>query len=290
MFDSMGKYNDLTGKRFGKLVVVKRVEDYIGPSGNRGTQWLCKCDCGNEVVKRGANLCSGSTKSCGCGRAENLVGKKYNMLTVIGRDDNKVYSNGHTYVMWKCKCDCGNIVSVSALHLKNGHTKSCGCLHDNRVKYMNYTHGGKSKDNPDKNRLYSIWSCMKDRCINPNSTSYINYGGRGIKVCDEWENDFESFMIWAINNEYDPHAERGACTLDRIDVNGNYCPDNCRWVNQKTQCNNTRRNIHIEYNDETHTIAEWSDISGLPASIIYSRIRLGWDTEKVFSTPAKTVS
>ena len=280
----MGKMVDLTNKQFGKLMVIKRVEDYISPSGkSRDSQWLCKCECGNEVVKRKSNLCSGSTKSCGCGKAESLIGKTFNMLTVIERDNNKVYSNGKTYVMWKCRCECGNVLSVSALHLKNGHTKSCGCMHRNNAKKLNYSHGGRSKDDPGKNRLYGVWSNMKNRCNNQNCKEYKHYGGRGIVVCEEWEKNFESFCTWAFNNGYDASVKRGKCTLDRINVDGNYCPENCRWVDQKTQCNNTRKNVRLVYNNEEHTLSEWRDITNIPIETIRWRINNGWEIKDVLS-------
>lgn len=205
----------------------------------------------------------------------NLLGQKFNKLTVL-----ELYST-EKETIWKCKCDCGNITFVSASHLKDGHTKSCGCQKN----------GFKGKDNPSykhglrHSRIYGIWVNMKTRCLNSNNDSYKSYGARGIKICDKWldkENGFINFYNWAINNGYKDNL-----TIDRIDVNGNYEPSNCRWVGWETQQNNRRTNFVIEYNGIKHTLQEWSRILPIKieSSLLRYRILNGWAVEKAFTTP-----
>ena len=117
-------------------------------------------------------------------------------------------------------------------------------------------------------RLYKIWECMKYRCSNPNRPEYPHYGGRGIVVCDEWKNDFLNFYEWSMNNGYN-----NSLTIDRIDVNGNYEPNNCRWADAKTQANNTTRCIYITYQDKTQTLTQWCEELGFPYDTIRARLR-----------------
>lgn len=214
----MSRFEDLTGKRFGRLVVIERAEDHIQPNGKHQIQWLCKCDCGNEVVVRGSNL-------------------------------------------------------------KNGNSKSCGCLQKDTTSFNNKLHNGSiSVSGMARSKIYTTWCNMKQRCLNENNRQYKDYGGRGIKVCDDWL-DFEPFYKWAMVNGYNDML-----TLDRINTNGNYTPRNCRWVDMKMQQNNRRNNHRITYNGKTQTLAQWADEIGVKRQTLRDRIfRYGWSVEKAFT-------
>ena len=191
-------------------------------------------------------------------RIEDLTGKKYNMLTVVSMQQSNP-------VIWKCLCDCGNYTYVRTSNLKQGKVKSCGCLH----KRGNPIH------NQSKTRLYAIRAKMIRRCYIENEPAYHNYGERGIKMCIEWKNSIESFIKWAYENGYSD-----GLTIDRIDNDGDYCPENCRWVDYKQQSNNRRSNRMYTYNGKTQNLKQWCEEFGLPYPRIHRRIKLGWDFEE----------
>ena len=288
----MEKFQDLTGQRFGKLKVIERIESYISPSGYKYTMWRCQCDCGNFINVRTTDLKNNHTQSCGCLHKEmlskakliDLTGQVYERLTVIKRVDDYISPSGSHQVQWLCKCKCGKEVIVTGNNLRKGNSKSCGCYNRELLAKINLTH------NASNTRLYHIWICMKDRCYNPKNKKYKDYGGRGIAICDEWINDFEAFANWAYDNGYIENVPRGECTIDRIDVNSNYCQQNCRWVNQKVQSNNKRNNHYITYNGETHTVTEWNNILGYKKGVLSRRIFSGWSIEDAFTKPVKSNS
>lgn len=191
------------------------------------------------------------------------VGDKYNRLTLL----EKVEKN-----KWLCLCDCGNKKVISENHIGDGHTKSCGCLIKDTI----------TKHGLSRSRIYNTYMAMLDRCNNANCKSYDIYGGRGIKVCDEWqgEDGFKNFNDWATKNGYSDNL-----TIDRIDVNGNYEPSNCRWADWYTQNNNLRSNRNITIDGITHTASEWGRIVGIKTGTIFSRLSLGMSERDAIMTP-----
>lgn len=192
----------------------------------------------------------------------DLTGRKFNKLTVIKRADND-----GKFVTWLCECECGNTVTVRGNNIKSGNTSSCGC--------NNHTGKGKYKHGLSDSRLYSIWEHMKARCNNKHSKDYSNYGLRGIKVCEQWNDNFKTFKEWALSNGYNK-----TLTIDRINNNEGYNPSNCRWVERKTQNNNTRRNIYITYNGVTMTLSQWTEKLNLSYMKIYKRLKKGQPFEE----------
>lgn len=180
-------------------------------------------------------------------KVHNLTGQKFGLLTVIGLAETETRK---TY--WVCKCDCGNMKTVRSDSLLCGAIKSCGCI-KRKQDEVNLTKNHRHK--MSGTRIYSEWQGMKGRCYNKGSARYADWGGRGIKVCEQWRNSFESFYTWAMANGYQDNL-----TIDRIDNNGNYCPENCRWVGQQEQCRNRRSNINITIGNSTRTLMEWCEI------------------------------
>lgn len=213
------------------------------------------------------------------GKFIDLTGRKFGQLTVVSRAKDSISPSGRKRVMWSCTCTCGNNTTVSSDALLGGNQVSCGCYRKKHTSEM-FTKHGKTDS-----RLYGVWSAMKARCYNKNLYEYRFYGARGIYVCDEWRDDFSAFEKWMLDNGYDEHAPRGQCTIDRIDCDGNYTPENCRIITQQEQVNNLRSNHLIEYNGEIHTLAEWGRITGISSFKINNRItRLGWTAERALTT------
>ena len=200
----------------------------------------------------------------------NHIGEKHNRLTIIKQVAHR--NSGPRYL---CQCECGNRLEVNYHDLLKpyGGTKSCGCYRKERVTKHGHTNS----------RIYRIYAGMKSRTSNPNFPEYKNYGGRGIRICEEWEKSFNAFYEWALKNGYSDNL-----SIDRIDVNGNYEPSNCRWSTSSEQMNNTRRTIFLTYRGQTRPIKEWAKRIGVNHATLYARVCVyGWDAEKALTTPIR---
>jgi hypothetical protein len=209
-------------------------------------------------------------------KIKTLVGQKFGKLYV-----KEFWGTENARSLWLCVCECGKEKVLSSKNLLTNKVQSCGCL-----KNKGYEHGDSIK-NGHKERLYKVYKGMVNRCYYPNVPQYKNYGARGISVCDEWLNSYEAFKKWALENGYDENAPKYQCTLDRIDGNKNYCPENCRWVSMKEQLNNTSQNVWITANGLTLNIQQWADKLGVLHSTLQTRKRMGWSDEKIVNTPIR---
>lgn len=209
----------------------------------------------------------------------DLTGQKFGRLTAVEpapRQGNRS--------MWKCICECGNAVTASVGDLRSGHSRSCGCLASEILTERNLTHG-QTRRNPGKRRIpriYNIWAGMKQRCTNPNVQRYPRYGGRGIRVCPEWADSFEAFQAWAMAAGYDDTKE-----IDRIDNDGDYTPENCRWVPHEAQQGNKENTVRITHAGQTHTLSEWAAITGLKSKTIWQRLQRGKTPEEALTQTGK---
>lgn len=203
------------------------------------------------------------------GKFRDLRGHKFGRLTVLDRASDYISPKGYHKVRWNCICYCCNTCTIGAAELLNGDTTSCGCYGlEQRAKRMRI-HGQKGTP------LYATWQGIKARCLNPNHKNYLLYGGRGITICDEWCNSFESFESWAKTNGYSQ-----GLTIDRIDNDSGYSPNNCRIVDRKAQANHRRNNRLLTINGETHNIKWWADYAGIKYIKLYQRIRHGQSPEQ----------
>ena len=276
--------NDYIGKKFGLLTVIGQ-SPKTNPYSNR---FDFQCDCGNIISECPGRVLYGHKKSCGKCRKRNTsyeleqritnsIGMKFGKLTIIGVS----HKNGSGKNYAKCKCECGNIIDVLPNSLFNNESKSCGCSKLNNPMLANNksTSSGNYKDGRTKHSLYGTWTQMINRCENPKSKHYDRYGGRGIKVCEEWH-DFWSFVKWSDSIGGKPNGY----TLDRIDNDGNYCPENFRWADWGTQMSNKSSNRYITYNGKTQTIHQWSIDIGLNEQTLTNRINRGWSIERALTT------
>lgn len=199
------------------------------------------------------------------GKILDLTGKRFGHLVALRKTDAKTKKG----VIWECICDCGKTHYVFASKLTSGHTSSCGCYAHIAVGDAHRKHGKRNT------RLYNIWIKIKGRCNNPKNEAYENYGGRGIKIFHDWEIDFQSFYDWAIKNGYQDNL-----SIDRIDNNKGYSPDNCRWATAKIQSRNKRNNRYITAGGETHILEDWAKITGISKKTIHQRLKRGWSEEK----------
>lgn len=205
-------------------------------------------------------------------RLIDLTGKRFGRLTVLGRSQEPSEK-----IKWICKCDCGTIKAIYGDCLKNGNTKSCGCFKTENAKLL---YSGLRQKNKT---LYGIWWSMRQRCNNKNSKSYHNYGGRGIKVCDEWNASFENFYYWAYSNGYENGLQ-----VDRIDNNGDYSPNNCRWVNTEVQANNKRNVKLYEIDGQKKSLPQWCREYNASYYTVRQRVcKLGWDIKDALVIPSQ---
>lgn len=195
---------------------------------------------------------------------KDLTGIEFGKLTAL---DVAGYDARTGQEMWNCSCECGGMAVVYRYSLLSGNTKSCGCQGGRRrvseLSLMNESRGE-----------YKIWAAMRSRCTNPNTTAFIDYGGRGVTVCDRWLDSFDSFLE-------DMGPKPKGYSLDRIDVNKGYSPENCRWASWNTQANNRRNTIYIEFKGESHSISEWAEILGTRWANIYQRLRISSPEETI---------
>lgn len=200
-----------------------------------------------------------------------MQGKKFGKLTVLGPS----HKDSRGEWRWRCQCECGNISVVAGYKLRSGHTTSCGCVQSAwRKRGPTHTHG------MTNTRLYNTWCNMKARCSNTKNYEYHAYGGKGVRVCPDWSK-FEAFYEWAIANGYED-----GLTIDRIDVNGDYSPDNCRWATQAVQSLNRTDNHLVTAFGKTQTIKEWADEYGLKYDTLERRLNgYHWPAERAISEP-----
>lgn len=203
-----------------------------------------------------------------------IVGKRFGRLTVLS------YSHSIGYTKYYlCKCDCGNEKTISKCSLTSGKSKSCGCLHREIVKSTL----GRPRLPNGYVRLGRIYNGMKKRCYDERSNRYSRYGARGIGICSEWLSDKNAFRLWAINNGYRP-----GLSIDRINNDEDYCPENCRWIDPRDQLSNYSKNVFIEFNGKRQTLAQWSRELNMPTSTLHNRIRVhGWSVERALTEPRR---
>ena len=203
------------------------------------------------------------------------IGDRFSKLKVVAF----VGVNKNRKRVWLCRCDCGNLLNVVSGHLLSGHSTSCGCTRlQNSIKATKLSN---TRHGMNGTKEYHAWSELKQRCNNPKEPQYKNYGARGIKVCDRWLHSFENFY------EDMGNAPDG-CSIDRIDVNGDYCPENCRWADNETQQYNRRDTVKITFDGITETLLYWSKKTGIPAKNLYSRFHImKWSAEKTLCTPLR---
>ena len=199
-------------------------------------------------------------------RLENQTFGRLTVLDEVGRTK----SGGAT---WRCICTCGREVVVTSDALRSGKTRSCGCIKQEQ-RLSQKTHG------ETHSPIHNLWSGMRNRCNNPNNRKYERYGARGIRVCDEWDSSYEAFRDWCLANGY-----RRGLTIERLDVDGDYSPENCIFATQKVQQNNRSNNHRITYNGATRTMSEWADLLGMSYKMLEHRLNRGWTVDEAFTIP-----
>lgn len=249
-------FKNLVGRRFGRWIVIRRYK--LNRFG--GARWVCRCDCGKQRAISSSSLLRGDSKSCGCLRTKlkikDLSGQKFGRLTVL-----KIYKKA-AKVFWECECICGNVCAVRSTDLVQGKTQSCGCY-----GMEVWQRGGNTIHGFSKNDItYNVWKGIKARCYNKNRSHYYRYGGRGIKICKRWKNDFMAFKR--------DMGERPSkfFSIEREDNNGDYKPSNCRWILTVFQAENRSTTIRVKFGGKVVSLAAACNFLGFPYSAIYRRM------------------
>lgn len=241
------------GKKINKWEIIDYKKD------EHGGKWLCRCECGEKKWQKVYNIKNGKSKMCKKCSSQARKKEKKERIIKIRFDSNKEWTEDNTFI-----------------GTYKEYLEKCRKMREERKKAKKYI--------PiSYDRLYKIHQKMKERCYNKNAKSYKNYGGRGITICKEWLDDYKNFKEWALKNGYNDNL-----TIDRINVNGNYEPNNCRWADAKTQQNNRRNNHYIEYNGQIKTLKQWSEIYNLCPDTIAKRIKRGVDKDELFSKRVKS--
>ena len=252
-------FHDVTGQRFGKLIALHKIEK------TKPTVWAFLCDCGKETNALIANVKRGMTQSCGCGRiGPDITNVRFGRLTALRYEFGK----------WVCQCDCGNSHSATSTSLRFGYTKSCGCLKKEVTIERSTKHG------MSHSAEYDVWSGMRNRCQNPNNESFFLYGQRGITVCDRWSS-FENFYADMGPRPTPRHS------IDRLNNELGYSPENCEWGIPKSQANNRRSNRFYEYQGKRMTLSQMLEVSGsdIKAGTARARLAKGWSAEDAIGLP-----
>lgn len=257
------RIKDITGEKFGKLIVLRK-HGYTNGK-RKSILWLCKCDCGNEVLRTSSHLKQNYVSTCGkCNliNDSDYIGKKFGYWTIIdsatGKDRKKAYL---------CECKCGKRKIVYLDTLKQGTSKSCGCFHREEMKQRQTTHGKTGQ------RIIRIYYDMKSRCYDEKNKRFSDYGGRGIKICDEWKNNPARFVEWSNENGY-----ADGLSIDRIDNDGDYEPSNCRWITLKQQAQNRRSCVMFTFFGVTKNLKQWCECIGENYKKMYARYIRGYET------------
>ena len=266
----MGRHaEDLTSRRFGKLVVKARVL----PSNGKDAEWQCLCDCGTWKTATAGHLKHGTT-SCGCAQGKyrtDLSGQLFGHLTVQQESELR---GPQQRVYWRVQCTCRNTKFVGAAELTSGKVTSCGCQRGQARGAQLRTHGESYKN---RTAEYVVWTQMLGRCNNKDNVNYKNYGGRGITVCAHWQgaDGFQHFLEDMGRRPSSQHS------IERKNNDGNYDPDNCIWATRLVQMANKRDNHYLTYEGETLHIAEWARRKGINSTTIRQRLKRGWPMENV---------
>lgn len=258
-----------SGQRYARLLVIQKIAV---------KRWQCKCDCGKVVTRGSVALLHGDTLSCGCHRSEaqitlDLIGQRFERLLVLIEMPRK----NPRVRRWLCLCDCGELKIANQADLRNGNTRSCGCLQqEHRSMVSRFSRRTHSRS---RHPLFVTWRNMMDRCYKSQHADFKNYGGRGITVCERWH-QIENYIADMGEKPY-PKA-----TVERKDNNGNYCPDNCTWADRTTQCRNRRNTYKVLFNGENRILIELANEYKMPSRVVWERVsRYKWSVKRALTTP-----